>query len=78
MSDPVSIETDMAPGFWWIGPEDNPALVENAEAGWQTSDCLDGFDVVERSEIAIIGKMEEIMSSTTLDGFDVIESGERG
>ena len=32
MSDPVSIETDMAPGFWWIGPEDNPVLVENAEA----------------------------------------------
>ena len=32
MSDPVSVETDMAPGFWWIGPEDNPALVENAEA----------------------------------------------
>ena len=57
---------------------DNFDIVENAEAGWQTSDCLDGFDVVERSEIAIIGKMEEIMSSTTLDGFDVIESGERG
>ena len=32
MSDPVSVETDMAPGFWWIGPEDNPVLVENAEA----------------------------------------------
>ena len=32
MSDTVSVETDMAPGFWWIGPEDNPILVENAEA----------------------------------------------
>ena len=32
MPDPVGAETDMAPGFWWVGPEDNPLLVENAEA----------------------------------------------
>ncbi|CAN0540676.1 unnamed protein product, partial [Laminaria digitata] len=28
----VGAETDTAPGFWWIGPESNPVLVENAEA----------------------------------------------
>lgn len=32
MPDPVSAETDAAPDFWWVGPEDNPVLVENAEA----------------------------------------------
>lgn len=32
MPDPVGAEADMAPSFWWVGPEDNPLLVENAEA----------------------------------------------
>lgn len=32
MPDPVGAETDSAPGFWWVGPDDNPVLVENAEA----------------------------------------------
>lgn len=32
MPDFVGAETDTAPGFWWVGPEDNPVLVENAEA----------------------------------------------
>lgn len=32
MPDPVGAETDMAPDFWWVGPDDNPVLVENAEA----------------------------------------------
>lgn len=32
MPDPVGLEADAAPGFWWVGPEDNPVLVENAEA----------------------------------------------
>ncbi len=32
MSNPVSAEKGEAPDFWWIGPEDNPILVENAEA----------------------------------------------
>ena len=32
MPDPVGEEKDMAPGFWWVGREDDPLLVENAEA----------------------------------------------
>lgn len=32
MPDPVGAEADQAPDFWWVGPEDNPVLVENAEA----------------------------------------------
>ncbi len=32
MPDPVGADADMAPGFWWVGPADNPVLVENAEA----------------------------------------------
>jgi hypothetical protein len=32
MLDPVGAEENSAPNFWWVGPEDNPVLVENAEA----------------------------------------------
>ncbi|CAN0232861.1 unnamed protein product [Discosporangium mesarthrocarpum] len=32
MPDPVGAADDSAPGFWWVGPDDDPVLVENAEA----------------------------------------------
>jgi len=31
-SEPDTEPTDEQPGFWWIGPESDPVLVENAEA----------------------------------------------
>ena len=32
MPDPGGADIGMAPDFWWVGPDDNPVLVENAEA----------------------------------------------